>query len=903
MNVNATGRAPGLLVFTCLSLALSQACSYSASEQRKTDYFQTLRSQKIVSDPLVEWRSFGPAMSGYNENIWPHPSDSNVMFIGPDMHVSYGTWDGGKSWQTLKDPDGSGLDMKRVLDIEFSRQEPDFGMAIDWDGAAYQTSDRGRSWQLIANLGTSYKEKVDIDPNAANSFAVGWYYEQRGSRHSELTVDPSDDSTWYIGAGDFWNVKANHKSAASPHGSRFKYADYGHLWKTTDRGETWQEITADFPEDLDIGRIIVDPRNSEKLVMATSHGLMRSEDGGHTWETGATGLPHDLPRDLTAWYDDHRDEFLLFLVEQTVYEDLGDSVASAGGVFRSADGGETWTDITGNLPVDLTAIHYPAEIDRYHRTLAHWFGIDKAESMDRFTRLPEAILPVFNRIAVNPLDPNEIYVSYNKKHDRTFGPGDVWRSLDGGESWTVVARHGRYWRSGTDAGYWQSRGNGIGANIEFAHLQDYMDENFEVSGNRELAINAAGEVFISVDQQTLKSTDKGESWFQVDDDETSPGSNRWIGRGGSNLPGRVMLHETGLPARRLLASGEHGLWQTTDNEGWPDKKAIAVEQIEGQLHEDGAVSISTVAVHPHDPQTIYVQMWRQEHFGKLRMTTDAGRTWENIATLFEGREQVLERSTAPQNSLLIDPVNPDNMYFCATSLRISEIHNGPSTALTKGGYGFHRSSDGGYTWELANNGIHETASIRRLAMHPADPSVLFAAANDDNGGLYRTDDRGDNWSKVETPTVIKAVNNVFVDRNNGHILISTGRNDGSYEEGGVWRSTDEGATWQQIFKAPFVWQAETSPVNPDLIVISVAGQIVSMAERFMNPGIYLSLDGGDTWKKINRNLGQPDKMVDVKPDPYKEDILWAAAWGSGWYVGYVDGADEWLADCQDIDCR
>jgi photosystem II stability/assembly factor-like uncharacterized protein len=348
-----------------------------------------------------------------------------------------------------------------------------------------------------------------------------------------------------------------------------------------------------------------------------------------------------------------------------------------------------------------------------------------------------------------------------------------------------------------------------------------------------------------------------------------------------------MLLETGIPGRRLLCSGEHGLWQTTDLGDWPDKQAVAVEQIEGQVHEGGAVSIATVAVHPQKPDTIYVLAWRQEHRGKLRRTTDGGKTWENIATILDS-DAPPWRNTAFQNSLTIDPVNPDNMYFCVTYLSISEVENGPGPKLTKGGYGFQRSFDGGYTWELANNGFHKGASVRRITMHPDHPETLYAALNDNHGGLFRTTDKGSHWTRVAIPSVIKAVNNVFIDRHTKHIYICTGRANGSYAEGGVWRSKDDGATWQQIFKAPFVWQAETSPMNPDLIVISVAGQNVTKAQEFMNPGIYLSRDDGKSWNKINKGLGQPDKIVDVKPDPHDENTLWCASWGCGWFVARLE---------------
>ena len=860
-------------------------------------FFERLQTERIASDRSVQWYPVGPGMSGYNEELWPHPSDPQTTLIGPDMHVSYGTWDGAQSWQSLKDYDGLGDQMKRVIDVEFSRQRPDFGMAVDWNGWLYRTEDRGRIWTKLVELSRGWKE-LGKNPYSPTAFKEGWYDEQLGTRLSELTVDPSNDQVWYVGAGNFWDVKIMHRSLALPGGRQEDYVDYGYILKTIDGGRSWRKISAGLPDDLDVGRIIVDPNRSSRLVMISNHGLLGSDDGGLSWVKIGKGLPENFPRDMAMHHDPLTGKTLLYTVLQTVFEPDGKTIRSIGGVYRSDDFGQSWSNITGNLAFDLSRITYPMEIQRYYRAVGHWLGISEKGARQRFPDLPTSVLPVFNRMVVSPASSDEIYVSYNKKHDRTFGPGEVWRTLDGGKNWQVVARHGAYWQEGRDDDYWRSRNNATGANVDFAHLQIELDKKDEISGNRLLEIGPDGTLYISIDQQTQRSTDKGDSWQQIDDTLVDGGT-KWIGRGNSDLPGRPMLLETGVQGRRLFASGEHGLWQTPPTTDPLDPDRVVVEQIEGQIHHDGLVSVSTMAVHPHDPQTIYAIGWRQEHKGKLRRTLNGGKSWENIATLLTDMEEdgaearQVDFGKGPPgmlpmtNSLTIDPVEPDNMYVAVTRDSPTEIYRAPRRTPGTGGYGVMLSRDGGYNWEVSNAGLPETASIAALTLDPENPGTLYAAANDANGGLFRSVDRGASWQRLPLPAEIRNVNNVSVDRTTGTILIATGLPyAGTMAGGGAWRSDDGGANWTQMFKAPFVTQVESSPLDPGLLLLTVYRELVP-EPVFRNPGLYLSRDGGKKWRKINRGLGSHEKITDAKPDPNDVRLLWAAGWGSGWNVGVI----------------
>ena len=832
------------------------------------NYFEKLKNQKVLSDPSVEWKNFGPGMSGYNEEFWCHPTDPNVMFMGPDMHVSYGTWDNGKSWQTIKDSDGDGKDLERVLDIAFSTKNPDFGLALERRGTLFETKDRGRTWKLIYTIPGAKKSGTNV--------------------HTKLAIHPTNDAIWFIGAGDFWNVKDNHRSLKNIHGKFQERAQYGYILRTKNGGKTWDKIANNINEKLDVARIIINPSKPDEMIIATNFGVFKSANGGDDWKPANTGLPNNLPRDLTSYYNSKTKEFVLYLVEQTIYEPKGKSISTKGGVYKSTDSGKSWTSITGDLGVNFNKITYGAHLNNYFKNVGYFLGVN-VKSL--YPELPENTYSAFNRIVVNPTNKNEIYLVANQRHDKSFGPGDAWKTEDGGKTWVICARAGEYWLTKKDKNYWEKKGNPIGANVEFSHVGRSYEELSETAfGNRLLAINSVGDVFIGVGQQTQRSTDKGKSWQQIDDYETKPGSNAWVGRGDSDLPGRFMLLETGKKDRYLLCSGEHGLWETADLGDYPDKDAVAVKQIEGQVHDhsgnSGAHSISTVAVHPNNPDIIYILMWRQEHRGKFRRSIDGGKTWENIATIFEASNGPWE-DLAYQYSLIIDPINPDNIYFTAIRNPIQEVGGGSKGVLTKGDYGVYHSEDGGYTWNLKNNGLPVNASVRRIVMDPNNPKILYASLNKrgdkDPSGLYISKNQAKSWEKVNIPSEIQGVNNLFIDRKTKDMFLSAGYRNGDAETGGVWKSTDNGKKWTKFFIAPYVWQTEVSPVNSNIILVTVPAQSGNKADQFKNPGIYLTKNGGKSWSKINKGIGQPDKMVDVKPDPINENIIWSAGWGSGWF--------------------
>ncbi|MGA9637291.1 WD40/YVTN/BNR-like repeat-containing protein, partial [Flavobacterium sp.] len=685
-----------------------------------------------------------------------------------------------------------------------------------------------------------------------------------------------------------WNVKANHRTLKNPKGVVYKYASYGSILKSSDKGKTWNKITKGLPETLDVGRIIVDPNNSKNIIIATNSGIYRSTNQGDSWEMSATGLPNNSPRDMSSYYNPETKEFVLYVLEQTFYVPDRKTLKGKGGIYKSTDGGQNWISISGNIALDYTKITTYDAVKGYWKTMVFWLGKTEKEIKEQYPDLPTEMYSTFNRLVVNPLNKDEIYISHNVKHDKAFGPGDVWKTNDGGKNWIATARTGKDWSSDKDKDYWQSRNNPLGVNTKFAHLQSEIDHRAEISANRFMQINNKGELFICIEQQILRSNDNGKSWNQVDDNETKPGSNSWVGRGGSNLPGRFMLLDTGIKGRKFFCSGEHGLWENASLDSYPDKNAVAVKQIEGQLNEKGATSIASVAVHPNDPNTIYMIMFRQDHRGALRKSTDGGKTWNDVSQPINAGGNI--SNNVLQSSLIIDYKTPSTIYFNTIASPISEV-GGPKTSFNE--HGIFKSTDSGLTWTRINKGLptvgstNEAINVRRIVMDPINPNILYAALvqSEDgktDGGLYMSNNKGETWSKAKIPNEIVAVNNIFIDKNTQEMFISCGRSKGTLEEGGVWKSKNNGKDWEKIFDMPYVWQTETSPLDSKIITVAVASQNENKGVTTLNPGAYLSKDGGKTWTKINKNLGQPDSVIDLKPDPEDESILWCALKGSGW---------------------
>lgn len=845
------------------------------------EYFSRLTREKITSDKTIRWTQIGPGMSGYNEHFWIHPLDPETLFMSPDMGNSYRSTDGGASWHTVKDHDGDGTRFTQITAMDFSRQDGNFGLAVGNDDrtrrgvrigirAIYYTKDKGANWSRHP-ASDVIKEEL-----------------------SAVAFDPSDDRVIYLGAGDFWDVKRNHRTFENPHGE----PGTGKIWKTADGGETWEPAHRGIHPDAQIGKIIVDPVYSSIVFAATTYGVYRSDTGGNSWKPVNRGLENGMARDLDLYYDPDNNQVILYAIDQVFWTPNGyDSIDSSGGVFKSDNRGKTWENITSNLRLDLRAMQSPGVLNSYYeRALSRWFGIGPAEARARFSVLPQDVIQSFHRIAVDPTNPDKLYVLHNPKHGVSFIPGDVWTTDDGGAHWYACTRIGQGWNMRES--FWESRNNPTERNMAFAHKHDQMiyrgnmhegttPAEYSIEGGRWLSVNPLGDVFIGVGQQLLRSRDGGVSWHQLDQIETVEGSDHWIGRGDSDLTARDVVTDPRIPFVYLV-SIEHGLWRTTD-----DGHMIRAEAQAAMPFPNSPESIATLALHPENPNLLYALVYKQMHVGELRKSTDGGRTWAPVSKPIKdagwGRDGNGNYNKVFMYSLFFDPLDDDTLYFCVPNTpkwTLTEIELQGERTINNQGIptGIFKSTDSGKTWDTRNRGLPEGSSVSRLIPDALGRPVLYAAVLEHEGnagGLFRSIDGAESWERLALPAPIEQVNHVHMNPTNGALYASAGSVNGKVEAGGAWVSRDDGETWSKIFHMPVVTQVASSPENPDRLMVIVAPGATEIGGR--NVGIYLSENGGETWRKINFGLGQPNLVKDIKFDRNDSRVLWTSLLGSGWY--------------------
>ncbi len=276
--------------------------------------------------------------------------------------------------------------------------------------------------------------------------------------------------------------------------------------------------------------------------------------------------------------------------------------------------------------------------------------------------------------------------------------------------------------------------------------------------------------------------------------------------------------------------------------------------------------IADIAVHPSESSTWYVAVGS----GGLWKTTNAGVTWTPV---FD------DQASYSIGTVTIDPNNPD-VVWVGTGENVSGRHVG-------WGDGVYRSRDGGRSWE--NVGLGESQHIGKILVDPRNSDIVFVAAEGPlwnaggDRGLYKTVDGGETWNLVLEIDVNTGVTDAEFDPCNPDVIYAAAYQRRRHiwsllaggPESGIYKSMDGGETWRKMTRGlPSGDMGKiglaVTPASPDLVYATIEA---AADER----GFYRSKDKGESWEKRNSYTSGgtgPHYYQEIEASPRDPDVVY-----------------------------
>ncbi|MGV6860346.1 MAG: VPS10 domain-containing protein [Putridiphycobacter sp.] len=165
-----------------------------------------------------------------------------------------------------------------------------------------------------------------------------------------------------------------------------------------------------------------------------------------------------------------------------------------------------------------------------------------------------------------------------------------------------------------------------------------------------------------------------------------------------------------------------------------------------------------------------------------------------------------------------------------------------------------------------------------LTQHPSDPNTIYAGAA--NGGIFKTTDGGTNWQPIFDDLSYLAIGDITFDPNNTNTLyVGTGdKNFGGHSHigNGVYKSTDGGTTWNNsgLTETGIVTEVIVDPSNSNTVYAATLGNTFAKSN---DRGVYKSTDGGATWNNI-LFISDSSGVIDMMMDPSDPNVLYASGY-------------------------
>ena len=723
MRLHITTGLIGLLVFAFLAP--------TAPAQKKLSYDESLYQ-------ALEYRSIGPFRGGRSAAVTGVPGQPMTFYFGGTGGGVWKTTDGGQTWKNISDGFfGGSIGAVAVSDwdpnvIYVGGGEVTVRGNVSHGYGMWKSTDAGKTWKQIGLTDSRHIPRIRIhpkNPDLVYAAVLGHLFgpnEERGLYRSkdggetwerilfvsnevgcvDLAMDPTNPRILFA---SFWRVKRTPYSLESG-------GEGSSIWKSTDGGDTWEEITRSegLPKGtIGISGVTISPVNPNRvwaIIEAKDGGVFRSDDGGKKWRR----INKERKLRQRAWYytriyADTQNEDIVYVLNVRFW--------------RSKDGGKTFESI--RTPHGDHHDLWIAPEDNQRMVVADDGGAQVTFSgganWSTYHNQPTA---QFYRVTTDNHFPYRIYgaqqdnstVRILHRSDRGVITERDWEPTAGGESgW--LAPHPEnpdIVYGGSYGGYLvrvnhktgERRRVDIWPDNPMGHGAEGMNPRFQwnfpilFSRHDPNTLYAAGNIL-------FKTTNEGQSWEAISPDLTR------------NDPSKL---------------GPSGGPITKDNTG--------VEYY---------CTIFTVTESIHEPGVI----WVGTDDGLIHVTRDGGKNWENVTPPKKIMPEWIQI-----NSIEAHPFEPGGLYVAATMYKSDDFRP----------Y-LYKTTDYGKTWKKITNGIDPQHFTRVVRADPQRRGLLYAGTE---SGMYISFDDGESWKPFQLNLPVVPITDLAI-KDNDLIVATQGR--------------------------------------------------------------------------------------------------------------------------------
>ena len=663
-------------------------------------------------------------------------------------------------WRCIGPPRGG-----RVVTVAGHKSTPHtfyFGAVA---GGVWKSDDGGQYWR---NISDGYLKTASV---------------------GALAVAPSDPNVIYAGMGEACiRIDVSHGDG---------------VYKSTDGGETWRHMGLD--DTRHIGKIRVHPTDANIVYVAAlghafgtneERGVFRSTDGGETWERVL--YKSDKAGAIDLIIDDNNPR----IIYATMYEVLRTfwHMSSGGpdsGIWKSTDGGDTWTDISQNpgMPEGImgkigvaTAYNKPGRV--WALIEADKMGLYRSEDWGATWKMVNDDADLSRRpwyymhVHADPQDPDTVYINNLR----------LWKSTDAGDNFhEVTTPHGDnhdLWIN-PDNTKVMVQGNDGGCNVTFNGGDSWSTIYNQLTGQF---------YRLATDNQfpyRVYGTQQDNSSISVPS-RVGVGAISWgdCYAAGTGESGHMAIHPENsdlvyVGAIGSSAGGGNALQKYDHKSGQLQLITVWPQVNRGQGAKDWKYRFQwtyPIRISPHDPETLYVA---GNHLFRSR---DEGQSWEILSPdLSRADEETLGPSGGP---ITLDTTGAEN-YATIFTFEESPHEPGVFWAGTDDGL-VHISKDGGKNWtDVTPADLPYRTMVHTLEISPHDPATCYLACtkyklDDYNPYLYKTNDYGQSWTLITNGIAENDFTRVLREDPVKRGLLYAGT------ETGIYISFNDGESWSRM---------------------------------------------------------------------------------------------------------